>query len=235
MLRKCGFMLKIKEIPSGERPYEKCFQYGANYLTDTELLAVILRTGTSGISAYELASEVLNLDEAHKGLLKLMHLSKEELMQIKGVGKVKTIQMMCIAELAKRISALRAQTNLKFQSPETIAEFLMEKMRHLEHEELHALYLDTKCQLIKDTTVTIGSVNKSMMATREILVEALRFNAVNIIMVHNHPSGDSTPSPNDISSTNVLKKACDLVGICLLDHIVIGDRNYSSLKQLGKI
>ncbi|MFQ9515445.1 MAG: RadC family protein [Eubacterium sp.] len=225
-------MSTIRNVPVNERPYEKCFSLGPQVLTDCELLSVILRTGTNGTSAYDLAGKVLNLENSETGLLSIMHLSKEQLLQLKGIGRVKAVQIMCIGELAKRISSLDAKTGLKLDRPSTIAEYYMEKMRHLEQENLAVMFLDTKCQLIKDKILTMGTVNQSLISSREIFVEGLRCNAVNIILLHNHPSGDCTPSKDDITSTLKIADAGKLIGISVLDHIIIGDRRYSSFKEL---
>lgn len=222
----------IKNVPVNERPYEKCFAHGPEVLTDCELLSVILRSGTSGIGAYDLAGQILNLENPDGNLLSIMHLSKEQLMKLKGIGKVKAVQILCICELAKRISTLNAKNGLKFNKPSTIAEYYMEQMRHLDKENLVVMFLDTKCQLIKDKTISTGTINQSLISPREIFVEGLKCNAVQIILLHNHPSGDSTPSKDDISSTLRIVKAGKLIGISVLDHIIIGDRKYSSLKEL---
>lgn len=221
----------IKNVPVNERPYEKCFSNGPEVLTDCELLSVILRNGTAGMGAYDLAGQILN-SNSDGSLLSIMHLSKEELMKIKGIGKVKAIQIMCICELAKRISMLNAKDSLKFDKPSTIAEYYMERMRHLDQENLMVIYLDTKCQLIKEKIITTGTVNQSIMSPREIFLEALKCNAVQLVLLHNHPSGDCTPSKNDISCTERMVSAGKLIGISILDHIIIGDRKYSSLREL---
>lgn len=228
-------MLKIKEIPQNERPYEKCYRFGPEVLTDTELLAVILRTGTKGISAYELAGEILKMDDNKTSLLSLKHITKEQLLATKGIGMVKAVQIQCISELAKRISLVGFNEGTKFNKAGLVSDYYMEKMRHLEQEHLYVMYLDTKCKLIKERSLTTGTVNQSLISPREIFIEALRCSAVNIIVVHNHPSGDCTPSRNDIESTRQIKKAGDLVGITLLDHIIIGDNKYSSLMELKLI
>ncbi len=225
-------MKKIKEIPINDRPYEKCFEKGAEFLTDAELIAVILRTGTNGISAYDLSNTILN-SFGKSDLLSIMHLTKEELMKIKGIGRVKTVQIMCISELARRISTIKAKDNLRYNKPSTIADYYMERMRHLGQEHLVVMFLDTKCHLIKDMTITKGTINQSLVSTREIFSTALRCDALNIIVVHNHPSGDSKPSRDDIISTKKIIEAGKIIGINLLDHIIIGDRNYSSLKELN--
>lgn len=222
----------MTDIPAQERPYEKCFEKGPEFLTDTELLAVILRTGTNGMNVRELAGKILASGE-NNSLLSLMHLSKEQLLEIKGVGKVKAVQLLCIGELVKRISRLNAKQGLKFDSPSKIAGYYMETMRHLEQEHLVVLFLDTKCKLIKEQYLTKGTINRSLFSSREIFVEALRCNAVGIILIHNHPSGDPAPSRDDISSTTNLIKSGKMIGISILDHIIIGDKKYSSFKELS--
>lgn len=219
-----------------EKPYEKCLALGAKALTDAQLLAVILRTGTNGLNATSLAYNVFaasgNFNEKDGNqLLNLVNLSIPELMKIKGIGKVKAIQIQCICELSRRIAKQTAGKKLDFGSPRTIAEYYMEDMRHLEKEHLVLALLDGKCCLIKDLVVTIGTVNASLVNTREIFAEALRYNAVSIVLLHNHPSGDSTPSRNDLAVTERIARAGEIMGINLIDHIIIGDNNYTSLKE----
>ena len=225
-------MSKIKDIPPEERPCEKCFLKGPEALTDSELLSVILRTGTGGMNVLELANQIMALDGSHS-LLSVMHLTKEQLMEIRGIGKVKSVQLLCICELVKRITRQNAAPSLKFDSPALIARYYMESMRHLEQEHLVVLFLDTKCHLRKETYISKGTVNQSFLSPREIFIEALRCNAVNIVLIHNHPSGDCTPSREDILSTEKIIKAGKLIGIFVIDHIIIGDNNYSSMKELS--
>ncbi len=220
-------MNRIKDLPEVERPYEKCLKYGPNHLSDAELLAAILRTGTNGLSAYDLANNIIRSD-ASRNILSIMHLSKEELLKIKGVGNAKAVQILCIGELTRRISLERASLDLKMNVPSSIANYYMAQMRHLEQEQLVVIFVDTKCNMIKDIVISKGSINQSFISNREILIEALKCDAVNIILLHNHPSGDPQPSTADISSTKKLHKACELVGLSLLDHIIIGDRCYTS-------
>lgn len=220
-------MNRIKDLPKVERPYEKCLKYGANHLSDAELLSAILRTGTNGLSAYDLANNIIRSD-ASNNILSIMHLSKEELLRIKGVGNAKAVQILCIGELARRISLEKASLSLKMNVPSSIANYYMEQLRHLDQEQLVVIFLDSKCNMIKDKIVSKGSINQSFVCNREILVEALKTDAVSIILLHNHPSGDPSPSTADITSTKKLHKACNLIGLNLLDHIIIGDRCYTS-------
>ena len=228
-------MNKIKDMPRSERPYEKCFENGPETLSDCELLSVILRTGVKGSSAYDLAKEIITQQGDGTNLLKIMDTTKEELLHIKGVGMVKAVQILCIGELAKRIASMPFVDNVKYDSPKKIAGYYMERLRHLEQETLHVMFLDTKCKLIKSKEITKGTIDRSMISQREIFVEALKCNAVNIVLVHNHPSGEPTPSRDDIRSTKKIKEAGDMVGIRLLDHIIIGDNKFSSLRELKVI
>lgn len=231
-----GFMnnyMKIKDMPEGLRPYEKCIKYGTSALSNEELLAIIIRTGTNGENSFMLASRVLSLKSSNGCITSLMHLSLNELMQIKGIGKVKAIQIKCICELSKRIAMTAASNEIDFSKPATIANYYMESFRHQEVEQLVAIYLDTKCKKIGDKILFSGTVNRSLISPREIFIEALKHNAVNIIILHNHPSGDATPSSDDIKSTKRIMDAGRLIGISLIDHIIIGDRKYTSLKETG--
>ena len=228
-------MNQIKNLPKEERPYEKCLQYGTEAVTDVELLAIILRTGTKGCNVKELAIQMLKNQEGNISVLSLMHLTLEQLLALNGIGKIKAIQILCVVELAKRISKTSFHTVTKYNNSEIIAGFYMEQLRHLEQEHLYVMFLDTKCKLIKDKLITSGTINQSLVSPREIFVEALRCNCVNIILVHNHPSGDPAPSMDDINSTNRVKNAGKIIGIRLLDHIIIVDNTYYSLKEAGQM
>ncbi|MFV0528099.1 MAG: RadC family protein [Lachnospiraceae bacterium] len=213
-------------------PYERCSRLGPEYLTDSELIAVILRTGTRGISSLVLADEVLAMSlKMNNGLLGIHHLILHELMGIKGIGRVKAIQLKCIGELSKRMARTTADEKLAFTMPETIAAYYMEQLRHEEQEILLCLMLTTKNSFIGDKVISRGTVNASVISPRELFIEALRFHAVNIILVHNHPSGDSAPSREDIVVTKRIAEIGELLGIHLLDHIVIGDHQYTSLRE----
>lgn len=225
--------LLIKDLPKETRPYEKCLKYGTESLSNEELLAIIIRTGAKGEGSFVLASRVLNSCNQKKGLIGMMHLSTEELMSIKGIGKVKAVQIKCICELSKRISMANYEKQLNFREPASIANYYMERFRHLEAENTVVVFLDTKCNRIDDKVLFTGTVNKAMISAREIFIAALRCNAVNIVLIHNHPSGDVEPSKEDIISTKKIQDAGRLIGIALLDHIIIGDRRYTSLRQAG--
>ncbi len=225
---------QIKFLPEEERPYEKCFNYGAGYLTDSELLAVILKNGSKGENSVDLARHVLELSK-NDGLLGICKIPISELMTIKGIGKVKAIQLKCIAELSRRISKTNAKNELVFNSPGPIVDYYMEDLRHKEVEEFIMLALNNKSVLLDEYVISKGTVNASFASPREIFIQALRVKAVNIIIMHNHPSGDPTPSRNDIIATNNIKMAGELIGIRLIDHIIIGDNDYVSFKEKGLI
>lgn len=222
----------IKDIPAQDRPYEKCLEFGPEHLTDAELLAVILRTGRRGSSSLDLAYEILYLAQTRKpGLSGLYHLSIQELMGIRGVGKVKAIQLKCIGELSRRTARQKAKERLAFNAPDTIAEYYMEELRHLEQEVLLCMMLDTKNHLLGEKRMFLGTVNSSLVSPRELFLEALRYQAVNIILVHNHPSGDPTPSQADVQITQRVRQGGELLGIHLLDHIIIGEHAYMSFQE----
>lgn len=224
-------MLKIKELPEDERPYEKCEKYGVQSLSDAELLAVIIKTGTKKKRSVELAMEVLNL--SHDGLNGLYAVSAKQLMNVSGIGRVKAIQIECALELSRRMRRAGTQNRLTFTSPQVISDYYMETMRHFRQEHLMLLMLDTKNRKIADTVVSKGSVNMALISPREIFLEALRHEAVNIVLLHNHPSGDPTPSKEDIEVTKAVAKVGLMMGIRLLDHIVIGNNVYVSLLEEG--
>lgn len=221
----------IKEISKDDRPYEKCKKHGAVSLTNTELLAVLLRTGTKGFDVLELAHYILGPECGEDGILNIHRLTSEKLRKIKGIGEVKTIQILCVSEFAKRLSKASAKEGLAFNRPSTIAEYYMEDMRHMKQEHMKLLMLNTKAKLIGETIVSKGTVNASMISPRELFIEALEKQAVSIILLHNHPSGDPTPSEQDILFTKRVKEAGKLIEIPLLDHIIIGNNRYTSFSE----
>ncbi len=221
----------IKEMLKDERPYEKCIEQGAYSLSNAELLAVLLRTGTKGLSALDLAREILDSRCGDDGVLNIHHLTLDRLKKIKGIGTVKAVQILCLSELAKRMAKATAKEGLIFKLPATIAEYYMEDMRHQKQEQMKLLMLNTKSKLVGESNISKGTVNASLVSPRELFIEALEKNAVSIILMHNHPSGDPTPSENDILLTKRVKEAGMLIGIELLDHIIIGNNCYISFAE----
>lgn len=226
---------KMKELPKDQRPYERCLKNGPGVLSDSELLAVILRSGTTKISALELAAEILAKMEAtpFPGLQGLIHISIPDLQGIHGIGEVKAVQLKCIGELARRIALNSAKPRIRWNDPRSIAEYYMEKLRHEEQEQVCCMMMDTKNHMIGEKTISKGTVNISVVSPREIFLDALRQHAVGIVLIHNHPSGDPSPSGEDRLMTKRVLKAGELVGISLLDHIIIGDHRYFSFREEG--
>lgn len=225
---------KMKALPSVERPYEKCISMGAGYLSDKELLAVLLRCGTPGENAMELASRIL-YQQDEEGIIGIHNLSLEKLLRIKGIGKVKAVQILCISELAKRLAKASARERLCFDNPETIANYYMEDLRHEKQEQMKLLMLNSKSMLIGESIISKGTVDASLITPRELFIEALQKNAVTIVIMHNHPSGDPTPSEDDILTTKRIKTAGQYIGIELLDHIIIGNNRYVSFRESGML
>lgn len=223
----------LKELPLSERPYEKCENYGAQALSDAELLAVIIRSGVRNERAVDVAARVLDQSSGYPGLIGLNHMNLNELKTIKGIGRVKAVQLLCIAELTKRMAKATNEGRMKMITPEAVAHYYMQDMRHLTREKVKLVMLDSKSKILKDMTISTGTVSSSLLSPREIFLNALKYEAVNVILIHNHPSGDPTPSREDIQTTNRMKEAGNLIGIKLMDHIIIGDNKYISLSEQG--
>ena len=223
----------MKKMSETERPYEKAYRYGASTLSDAELLSVILRTGSKKANALSTAYRILDAHPVHKGIVGLNYLTLKDLEDIDGVGKVKAIQMKCLAEISRRMSRAVHKPFISFQSPQSIADYYMEKTRYLEKEYVYMLMFDSKHKLIKDVRISEGTINSSLLSPREVFVEALRYDAVFIILIHNHPSGDPTPSIQDIDITHRIYDAGMLIGINLSDHIILGNNCYVSLAERG--
>ena len=227
----------IRELPESERPYEKCIKWGPSSLSDSELLAVILRSGVQGTNSLVLANQILSLtkDTSYPGLLGLLHMSIPDLMKVNGIGKVKAVQLKCIGELSKRMASAVARPRLSFNEPITIAKYYMEHLRHEEQEVLIVMLLDGRNHLLKEETISRGTVNGTLITPREIFMEALKYHAVAVVLVHNHPSGDPTPSECDREITERVYTSGELLGVKLLDHIVIGDQKYISFREQGML
>lgn len=223
-------------INSDLLPYEKCMQYGPEALSDKELLAVIIRTGTAGRNCLEVAGQVLE-KSGKLGILGLKHLGMNVLMSIEGIGSVKATMLRCIGELSSRIVKADKRNIRYFKDSALVADYYMEQLRHLDRERFILMLLDNKCGLIHESVLSIGTVNYTCLSVRDIFTDALNYGAVRIILVHNHPSGDPTPSIQDIEATNRIAEAGKILGITVDDHVIIGDNCYLSFLEknlLGK-
>lgn len=226
------YHLAIKEMPSDLRPRERLLKEGAGALTDIELLAILLRTGTTSASVLELAAHIMS---RFRDLRSLLHASVEELSSVKGVGSVKAAQVKAALEFGRRVGSAAEEKRPVIKSPEDAAGLVMEDMRYLDREHFRALLLNTKNQVIFLDTVSIGTLNSSAAHPRELFKNAIKRSAAAIILLHNHPSGDPTPSKDDLEVTRRLLDAGRIIGIDVLDHIIIGDNKFTSLKANGFI
>ena len=223
--------LKIKEIPETERPYEKLELYGEKALSNAELLAIILKTGTKEETSVQIAQRILNLNyDPQMGELNfLKSITMEELMQIKGIGRVKAIQIKAICELAIRMSKPSNFKKIQIKCPEQLANLVMEELRFEKREYVKLFLLNNKNEILKNIDTAIGGTNFANVNMKEIIGEALKIKAPKMILVHNHPTGDPTPSKADITFTDRLYNAAKMFDIELIDHIVIGNMNFKSI------
>ena len=223
--------INIKHLPEGERPYEKLEMYGEKALTNAELIAIIIKTGTKEYTAIDIAKQILNLNtnESNGDLNFLRDLSLEELMNIKGVGRVKAIQLKAICELSGRMNKPSNYRKIKITSPKDVANLLMNDLRFEKQEIVKLILLNNKNIILRILNVSVGGINSAQVDIKVILSETIKMGASQIILVHNHPSGDATPSKKDIEVTEKLLKAAELLDIKILDHIVIGNMQYKSI------
>ena len=212
----------VKELPDSEKPYEKFLISGVESLSDAELIAVIIRSGTRGTRSVEVAQELLRQD-GHD-LLNLYTLSVQDMQKIPGIGQVKAIQLKCIAELSKRMAKTRYKERICLGDPGSIASYYMEDMRHESRERTMVLLFDAKCRLLEKVMMSVGSATAALVSPREIFLAALDKSAIQIVLMHNHPSGDPSPSAED-----------DAVTKRVADHIIIGDRTYYSYRECKRI
>lgn len=220
---------KLKEVPISERPYEKLEMYGAEYLSNSELLAIIIKTGTKEESALVLAQRILNLNKENSDLTFLQDISMQEFMKIKGIGKVKAIQLKAVCELAKRIGKPINRNKIIIRSPQDVANLLMKQMKYEKREIAKVIHLNNKNVVQRIIDISLGASNFAVLEPKEVLVEAIKMQIPKIILVHNHPSGDPTPSNADFQLTDRIFDSADLIGIELLDHIIIGDEKFESI------
>lgn len=223
--------LKIKELPETERPYEKLELYGEKNLSNAELLAIIIKSGTRDETSVQIAQKILNLnyDPQMGDLNFLKGMSLEEFMQIKGIGRVKAIQLKAVCELAIRMSKPSNYRKIQIKSTEHVANLVLDELRFEKREYVKLFLLNTKNQILKCIDIAIGGTNFANVSIKEIIAEALKIKAPKIILVHNHPTGDPTPSQMDIKFTDKLYNAAQMFDIELLDHIVIGNMKFKSV------
>ena len=225
--------ITARELPVSERPYEKCLLAGPQALSDAELLAVILKSGCRKMNVVALAQTILQADG--KNLLNLYHMSVEELMRFPGIGKVKAIQLKCVAELSRRIARTDRSQRVCLSDAESVAAYYMERLRHEPQEQLLVSMYDTKCHLMGDSVIATGSVSAVLSSPREIFLQLFEKKAVSFILLHNHPSGDPSPSREDFALTQRLKACGELLDVELSDHIIIGDNRYYSFRENGRL
>ena len=228
--------MTIKELPQSERPYEKLELYGEKSLSNAELLAIIIKTGTKEYTSVDIAREILKLSEMYDetSLSFLRDLSIEEITKIKGMGRIKAIQLKAICELANRMNKPSNYKKTQIKEPNDIVKILMNEMQYEKREIAKIVLLDNKNNILKIKDIAIGGNNFVNIGMKDILSEAVKINAPKIILVHNHPSGNSTPSKQDIEVTKKLELVVKLLGIKLIDHIVIGKGEYTSIKTIEK-
>jgi DNA repair protein RadC len=226
--------LTIKEMPVSERPYERIERFGAASLTDAELIAVIIKSGYKEQTAVDIARELLRRCGSG-GLVTLTDMELDELRRVKGIGRVKAIQIKALCELARRMNGARnvSSHKMRIRSTGQIAEILMGEMSHLKKEVLKAVLLDRKLQIIKISDVSVGTIDQALVHPREVFSDAIRNHASTIIIAHNHPTGHVEPSEDDINTTKRLILVGDIVGIEVIDHIIIGNGTYHSMHASG--
>ncbi len=224
--------ISIKDWPEGERPREKLLNDGAHSLTVAQLLAIILRTGGGGKSALDLAIEILNTFEE---LRKIEMASLTEFASIKGMGKAKITQLKAAFELGRRLAEEPFIRGSAFSSGHDVYSYYHGRLKNLKKEVFYCLMLDAKNRILKDYRISEGTLTNSLIHPREAFKDAIKESAASVIFVHNHPSGDPEPSSEDILITERLVNVGDLIGIRVLDHIIVGDGKYMSMREKGYI
>lgn len=220
----------VRDLPKEVRPREKLLQCGASALSDIELLAILLRTGTTSKSVLHLAEDVL-AQYKDKGLAAVIHMSPQEIASIHGIGLAKAATVVAAVELGRRLSERAAQTIEKVEGPEDVARYVIPSLRFEQKEHFLAMFLDIRNRILALSTISVGSLTASIAHPREVFREAIRYSAAGVILVHNHPSGDPAPSREDIQLTKQMMKAGEIMGIPVLDHVVVAGDNFLSLKE----
>lgn len=219
----------IKDLPEMERPREKLIRYGPEVLSNSELIAILIRTGSRNETSINLGEKILALDA--RGLSYLRDCSLEELTQINGIGNSKAAQVLAAIEIGKRLSYEEGLSKMNINSPRSIANIFMDDMRYLQKEYFKVVLLDTKNQIISTEVISVGTLNASIVHPRDVFKVGIKKNANSMILLHNHPSGDPYPSKEDINVTDRLVEVGKIIGIKILDHIIIGDNRYISFKE----
>lgn len=222
--------MKIKMLPQEERPVEKAVFSGVSTLTNTELMAVMLGSGTKEKSAIGLAEEILSCSDV--GIAYLAEVSPHELMKINGVGETKAVRLLAGIELGRRISARPKEKKLQIRGTEDVANFFMKELRHEKREIFKALLLNTKGEVLSVETISIGELTVAPVHPREVFCQAVKKSAASVIFAHNHPSGDPTPSKDDLLTTKRLIECGNLLGIKVVDHVVIGEGTFRSIASI---
>lgn len=220
----------IKSLPEDERPQEKALRNGVGALSDTELIALILRTGRHNASSLALAEDVLSICD--EGLFSMGTFEAEDLLKIDGIGPGKASMLMAAVELGKRIAASRKNEKYVVDDPDMIADMFMEDLRYEKKEYFKSVILNTKSEIIAVDNVSVGELSSTIVHPREVFSRAIRKSAYGVVFVHNHPSGDPTPSGEDITTTKRLVEGGKILGIKVLDHVIIGDGRYESMRSL---
>jgi DNA repair protein RadC len=231
MAKKLKYPKAIVNWPEDERPREKLLKFGADKLSDTELLAILLRVGSSGKSAVDMARELIN----QFGSFRNIDTKSFAELKRKGLGIAKISQIKAAIEIGKRFLKEKSLSKVKIKTSKDIVDYFIPYMRDLKKEILKVVLLDGKNKIIKDVTLTEGTLTKSIVHPREVIKEAITESAAALVLIHNHPSGEPQPSQDDIEITNRIISVCELVGIRILDHIIIGDNNYFSFFNEGLI
>ena len=227
-LKRLEYHATVHDMPTEERPRERLRVYGPQALSSAELLAIILRTGTARDNVLELAGKLL---AKYGGLGGLLRTDFGELCREHGLGEAKTAQLKAALEMGKRLNRQELDEKYQIKSPRDAANLVMVEMTHLDHEQMRILVLDTKNQVVENINRYQGTVNSSVLRVAEIFRPAITRNCPAVLVCHNHPSGDPTPSPEDIAVTEQLVKAGKVLDIELVDHLIIGSHKYISLKE----
>lgn len=222
----------IRDLPEGMRPRERLAQLGPQSLSDAELIAIVLRSGTPGVNVLDMATQLVR---DHRGLVGLAQARFEELCQHHGVGEAKASQLQAAIELGRRVMSASPEARPQVHTPDAVANLLMAELAYAEQEHVKAVLIDTRNFVIATPTIYKGSLNSASVRVGELFKEAIRRNAAAIILAHNHPSGDPNPSPEDIALTRKLVEAGELLNVDVLDHLILGHQRFVSLKERGVV